>query len=254
MSVRKFLAVAGLLLALAGCVTQPINTERAATYKRVGVLSAMEDRFSVSGVGVTAFSNSHREDKLDIGADDVMTAGAIQALSARYQLVDLGRYRRAFVDQPKHWPGEKGVFAKDHPMVPEVVRDLMGGEKLDAYILITPGYSSVRGTNQSVAGIGLVRIGSLFGGGDTRLHAAYIVSVIDGTDFSLQADMRAFPAGESLLSSFAPIKSPISAPNVPVPAQFLDAPAKHRDSIAGQFRQMMAENLPQTLRQARLLE
>ncbi|MEK9970834.1 MAG: hypothetical protein VW600_16980 [Ferrovibrio sp.] len=251
---RKLVAAAVLLLGLTACVTQSLDTQRASQYKHVGLLTAMDDRFSVTSVGSTAFGNSRREDKLDLGADAMMTASALQALSGRYQVTDLSRYRRAFLDQPKHWPGEKGLFAKDAPMVPDVVRTLMGGEKLDAYILVTPAYGSVRGTNQSVAGIGVVQVNSLFGGSSTMLHAGYIVSVIDGVDYSLVADMRAFPTGESIMSSFSPVKSALSLPNIAVAPQTLDAPAQHREPLVTLLKLLIADTLPQTLRQAKLIE
>jgi hypothetical protein len=251
---RKLFAAAALLLGLTACVTQSLDTQRAAQYKRIGLLTAMDDRFSVTVVGSTAFGNTRREETLDLGADAALTASAIEALSGRYQVVDLSQYRRAFIDQPKHWPGEKGMFAKDAPLVPEVVRSLMGSEKLDAYILITPGYGSVRGTNQQIAGIGVVQVNSLFGGGNTLLHAGYIVSVIDGVDYSLVADMRAFPAGESIMSSFSPVKSPLSWPSAAVTQQAIDAPARYREHLASVLKQVIAETVPQTLRQARLVE
>jgi hypothetical protein len=251
---RKLFAAAALLLGLTACVTQSLDTQKSAQYKRIGLLTAMDDRFSVTVVGSTAFGNSRREEQLDLGADAALTASAIEALSGRYQVVDLSQYRRAFIDQPKHWPGEKGIFAKDAPMVPEVVRNLMGGEKLDAYILITPGYGSVRGTNQQIAGIGAVQVNSLFGSRSTLLHAGYIVSVIDGVDYSLVADMRAFPAGESLMSNFSPVKSPLSWPNAAVTPQAIDTPPQYREHLASVLKLVIAETVPQTLRQARLIE
>lgn len=250
---RKLFVASALLFGLTACVTQSLNTHQAAQYKRIGLLSAMGDRFSVTTVGSTAFGNARREEKLELGADELLTASAIEALSGRYQVVDLSQYRRTFLDQPKHWPGEKGLFAKDGPMVPEVVRNLMGSEKLDAYILITPGYGAVRGTNQQIAGIGVVKLNSLFGGGNTLLHAGYIVSVIDGIDYSLVADMRAFPAGESLMSNFSPVKSPLSWPNAAVTPPALDAPAQYREHLTSVLKQVVAETVPQTLRQARLI-
>ncbi len=251
---RKLFVAAALLLGLTACVTQSLDKQKSAQYKRIGLLTAMGDRFSVTTVGSTAFGNARREEKLELGADELLTASATEALSGRYQVVDLSQYRRAFLDQPKHWPGEKGLFAKDVPMVPEVVRNLMGGEKLDAYILITPGYGSVRGTNQQIAGIGVVQVNALLGGSNTLLHAGYIVSVIDGVDYSLVADMRAFPAGESIMSSFSPVRSPLSWPNTTVYSQAHEAPARHRDTLAILLKQVIAETVPQTLRQARLIE
>jgi hypothetical protein len=253
---RLFFTVTGLLvtaLIIAGCVTRPIDTSRAAQYKRIGVLSAMGDRFSVGRVGITIFTTGGTEGELDLGTDDFITQQAMTALSQRYQVVDLSKYRKAFLDRPKHWPGEQGVFAEKNPPVPEVVRELMGEEKLDAYVLITPGYGSVRGTNQSVAGIGLLKKEELLRTGDVRLYVSYIVSVIDGIDYSVQADMRAYPDGETPMG-FLGHSSSLSSPSWPVLPQFLNDPASARDQLRSAMEMLLTQNVPQTLRQAKLTD
>lgn len=245
------LALIGLLLA--ACAAQPLDTGRAAQYKRVGVLSAMGDTFMSGRVGITVFTTGGTQEHLDLGADEIMTAAATKALSARYQVVDLGKYRQAFMDTPKYWPGNQGIFADSRPSVPEVVRKLMGDEKLDAYILITPSSATVRGTNQRVGGIGLLKKEEFLRTGDVLLYAAYIVSVVDGTDFSLQADMRAYPQGESALGSLAGL-SALSAPNWPVLPEYQADPVGNRDKLHDIFKTLIDQNMPQTLQQAHLSE
>lgn len=245
------LAMAGLLLA--GCSTQSLDAGRAAQYKRVGVLSAMGDTFMSGRVGVTILTTGSALERLDLGADEAMTEAAMAALSARYQVVDLGRYRQAFLDQPKYWPGDQQIVGETRPAATEVVRSLMGGEKLDAYILLTPATASVRGTNRAVGGIGLVKKEELLRTGDVLLHVAYIVSVVDGIDFSLQADMRAFPNGESPLASLVG-GSQLGAPNWPVLPAFQEDPAAYRTQMASVVKMLVAQNVPQTLRQARLID
>jgi len=253
---QRMKQVAGLALTallLAACATQPLDTGRAAQYKRVGVLSAMGDTFSSGRVGITIFTTGGTQEHLDLGADEIMTTAAAKALSARYQVVDLGKYRQAFMDTPKYWPGNQGILADSRQSVPEVVHKLMGGEKLDAYILITPASASVRGTNQAVGGIGLVKKEELLRTGDVLLYAAYIVSVVDGGDFSLQADMRAFPENESPLGSLVG-SSTLSAPNWPVLPQYQDDPVANRDKLHETLQMLLTRNVPQTLRQAHLTE
>jgi hypothetical protein len=252
---RTFPTLACLLAAaivLAGCVTRPIDAGKASSYKRIGVLSAMGERFSVGRVGVTIFSTGGTEGELDLGTDAFMTKQAMASLSQRYQVVDLEKYRKAFIDQPKHWSGEQGLFAEKTPAVPNVVRQLMGEEKLDAYVLITPGYGSVRGTNQSVAGIGLLKKEELLRTGDVRLYVSYIVTVIDGVDYSVQADMRAYPEDETPMS-FLGGGSTLSSPNWPVHAETLTNPEKSREQLRNVMQLLLTQSVPQTLRQAKLI-
>ena len=76
-----FLVLSCLLIA--GCAMRPIAPEKAAQYKRVGILSAMGDRFAIGAVGITVFGNDFKAEQLDLGADDILTARASEALSGQ---------------------------------------------------------------------------------------------------------------------------------------------------------------------------
>ncbi len=237
---------------LASCAVQPVAPEKAATYRRVGVLSAMGDTFNINAVGITVFGNEQGQRKAGFDVDELLTKRLVQALSGRYEVVDLGKYRAAFLAQPKFWPGAKGVFAPDHPMAKDVVRNLMGEEGLDAYVILTPASGAVRGTNQGIAGIGIVRMQRLFGSGDHRLHAAYIVAVVDGKDFSMVGDMPALPVGETVVGNPF-VTSPLGAPNVPVAPDYWQNPGSNWDGIGRTLGGLMTQSLPETLQRARLL-
>lgn len=241
------LALAACLF-LGACAMQPLAPEKAAHYKRVGVLSAMGKNFEIRIAGPTVFDNKVSAREMDIGADEQLTKKVIKALADRYTVVDLSKYRQAFMDHPKSWRG--GDSAK--PSVPDVVRDLMGKEGLDAYILVTPGAASVQNTNQAVGGIGIVRAGNLFGSDKVNLYAAYIVSVIDGKDYSLVADMR---AARTVRSNPFGINNwgKINAPSLRVPATYLESPSKYKKQIRNLFGSLMNQSVPETLRQANLL-
>jgi len=234
-----------------GCVMQPLPTGKSDQYKRVGILSAMGDRFATSAVGMTVFGNEFREQSLDMGVDKLFIDKVTPLLGKKFEVVDLTKYRDAFMAAPKYWPGQKGLFSNDGQSISEIVHSLMGQEKLDAYILITPAYSSVRSTNQSIAGIGIVAPGSLFGGAN-YFHAAYIISVIDGLSYEIVADMKAVPLGQSSAISLMS-NGPANVPTVTVPQAYAQNPAQFKEQIKGVLAQILDQSLPETLQRANLL-
>lgn len=239
---------------LAACSTQPVPPQNQMHYKRVGILSAMGDQFSTNAVGVTAFGNEQKTAKIDFGFDDILTQQAKQLLSQRYEVVELTKYRNEFLNTEKYWPGQQGMFAPDRPGTQEVVRKLMGAEQLDAYIILTPASASVRGTNQGVGGIGIVKLQRLMGSNEFLLHAAYIVSVIDGKDYNFSGDMRAVPVDESSFTSFGLGSSRLSAPNWPVLPQLWEMPESRKTEIIDIFKLLTQQSLPHTFRRAQLLQ
>jgi hypothetical protein len=243
-------------LLIAGCAMRSIAPEKAAQYKRVGILSAMGDRFATGAVGIMVFGNDFKAEQLDFGADDILTARASEALSARYTLVDLSRYRAEFMAAEKYLPADGELFGAHPPPVPEVVRRLMSAEALDAYILIMPTRAALRNTNQGVGGIGIVKLsGGFFRSDFALLHAAYSVSVIDGKDYSTAADMRATPLGEGGYTPLFLADSALTSPNSRMASLVAwQSPAAHRDEIRTAFEALIAKSMPETLRRARLVE
>jgi hypothetical protein len=255
---RVIAVIAGLVAAaalLGGCTMHALAPlPEAASYQRVGVLSAMGDRFSIQELGFTVFGNEYKAQNLPIGADDIITAELKQSLAGRYTVVDLSQYRAAFMNAPKYWPGEQSLISESRPEVTEVVRQLMGKENLDAYVLVTAAYGAIGATNQAVAGIGILKFQGVIRDNAYRLHALYIVSVIDGHSYELTGHMRAFQNGESEAKALLFSGSAIRGPNVEVPGAWWDAPAGHEDEIKAAFQQMMDQSIPQTLRDTKLVQ
>lgn len=247
---RSVLA-AGLCGVLAACALQSMPSQKAAQYKRVGVLSAMGDEFFDDTVG-GYWGNEAKLLKLaGLDADTMITEEVTRALAARYAVVDLSRYRDAFIHRPKYWPSTKPIVGGDRPMANEVVRDLMGREGLDAYVIVTPGFAQVKNTSTAVAGIGVARLsGGLFFDPTYVLHDVYIVAVVDGKDFSLVADMRAAPTNGTILFNFT---DPFVAPFTPIAKEVWQAPTTHVAEIKAALSQLLAANVPQTLQSANLL-
>jgi hypothetical protein len=244
-----------LCLSIAGCAMQPVAPEKATQYKRIGILSALGDRFSIGAVGITVFGNDYREEHLDLGADEILTARASDGLSPRYAMTDLGRYRASFLGTKLYWPGGRKLIGEDREAVGEAVRRIMGAEGLDAYILIWPGVAAVSGTNQGVPGIGIVKLPSgLFGSGGTYLlHAAYFLTVVDGKDFSVAAVMRAVPIGEGNSAARIFSNSRLNAPNVPVSVQNWQEPARYKEMIKSALEALIAKSMQETLSRAQLI-
>lgn len=271
MRVAHLFAIAAV--ALAACATQSTSPNRAAQgnnvgllsaresmspqkttqYKNVGVLSAMGDRFSETAFGTVASGDKFALEPVAFGADDVLTAKIKDALSPRYNVSDLGQYRTAFLAPPEYWEETRSMMPFDAPRLADLVRQLMGGEHLDAYILVTPAGCRLR-ASRGVGGVGVVKLPHLLDDNDYRLHAAYFVSVVDGHDFSMVADMRAFPIGESGSVIFAFYRSQLGCPNAPAPAQYLAAPSENVDGIRASFADLMDRSIPHTLRATNLME
>ena len=235
-------------LALAACASQPIAPDKAVQYKRVGLLSAMGDQFEKTLIGVTVFGNDYSTERLDLGADRLLTKNAVRELSTRYDVVDLSRYRGPFLDA---WSEPSNRTSQ---MVPEVVRRLMGAEGLDAYILITPRGAPVRGTRLGIGGIGIAKREGLFGTMGTWFHLAYDIRVVDGTDYALVAEMPALPVGETELSVLAPFHAPVGAPFVHAWSDLWAQPSMHQTEIMAMLDQLAERSLPETLRRAALID
>lgn len=256
---RRLVVAVVALLALAACATQPVAPEKALNYKRIGVLSAMGDDFGIRAVGTTVFGNEARGQTLEIGADDILTEKVKAALASKYEVVDLTRYRAAFLAQPKYWPGQEPVVGSgSRPTAQSVVREMMGTEQLDAYLIVTPGAFSVRNTNQGSGGIGIIKLDQFMRPTEYLLHLGYVITMVDGKDFSYVADMRSIPVDESSRMSTLLTggigASRISAPSLPVLPAYWDTPAANRDNIRNVFGTLASQSIPHTLKRAQLIE
>ncbi len=233
---------------------QPLLSTQAAQYKRIGVISSMGDDFMLNEVGVTVFGNEHSSQKIDVSANMLFTSDVIKALSGRYEVTDLSRYGKQFADQPKYWPDTKTVIGTEtRPSAGEVVKRLVAPEIYDAYIIIAPASAHVGSTNQAVGGVGIVKLQGLFHEDTCFLHAAYMVSVIDGKDYSVVANMRASSQG-GYGGLIAVGGGPVNAPNVQVDCQLWQSPDQSLPTIRQSLDTLLAQAVPATLKDAKLVQ
>ena len=218
-------------------------------------MSTMGEDFDLKVMGVTVFGTHENSTKLDIGADDIFIRKIKKALSKRYTVVDLSRYRNPFMGQPKFWPGDRGSLVNEHPLAPDVVRRVMGHEKLDAYIFVIPDWGPIGNTYESVTGIGVLRMRRVWKESDYLFHAAYSIAVIDGKNFSLVGREDADELDKPKLFDFS-FKGGhrVIAPTVRVPAKYHESPSDFTKELGDRLRSLLDRSIPDTLRRANLLQ
>ncbi len=245
-------------LLLGACVTipsGPVAPERVASYDRIGVLSTMGDTFAKTVVGLLVFGNDSGERQCNLGADEMITRKFVDVLSGRYEVIDLSRHRNAFMATPRYWPGGRWQGAEGGKPIAEVTRDLMGGEAVDAYVVISPGSGRVGRTNQYIDGIGLVESNTPLAKFDIRFHFAYDVTVIDGADFTVVSDLTAHPVGKRGVGDFLLGKEPpVYAPSMIGWPELWDDPAGHQRQLRNMLSELLDKSVPDTLRRTALID
>jgi hypothetical protein len=243
-----------LLLVLAACA-KPVAPTVAGNYKTIGVASTLGRTVTLKEVGLTVFGNS--ESNLDSdawGIDDAIARETARLLARRYDA-------RAVPLDPAalgktHFPGEGSIFGSSRP-VGEALRDVLGGQGLDAYVLVVPRAAKLGTSNQWLGGLGLLKAyGGAFGlrGSDYDLYALYYVSVFDGKTFELIGDARApsrgFHAGDPRPAPHRRRGLVAGARRRPQPSPAATAPRRARRPRARNLAGDAARAEPRRLRQA----
>src|SRR4051794_12382860 len=165
---RLILAVL-LLLLPAGCLTYSVSPGKLSGIKTVGVVSALENKFTFKTVGYTVFGNDEKEVPINepLGIDDFIAEQMTQMLGSRYDVRPVTYRKSAFPPE-----GE----------TKQALRNDVTPQGLDAYVVVTPASSPYGYTNQSVVGLGIVsgHVRPFSLSLQHQLHALYFVSVYDG--------------------------------------------------------------------------
>jgi hypothetical protein len=233
---------AGCLLAflLAACATAPVEPSQIASLKRVAIVSALGDRFTVKKPGITVFNNDERSFPTDAwGIDDAVVNTIRGVVGKRFEVRPVTYQRSAFF-----------VADNSGPSVADAVRKSFTAQDIDAYIVVTKGSSRLGDSNIIVSGLGILEGDTLLMH-STNVYAIYWITVVDGHRFTVIGNMPAWSVGQSLSAMSA-----VHAPNRDVDASWrpstLDAAAnpKLREIVVG----LLAQNLPGTLQNLKILE
>ena len=123
--------------------------------RRIGVISAIGDVFTVQKIGITAFGNDVKEMPIGSWNIDSLVIGRIRAaLASRFEVRPV-RYRVA--DFPV---GQGNIFNSTESKIAAAVRQA-SPQGLDAYVVVTKDQSVWPQTNQLMEGLGIVERASL---------------------------------------------------------------------------------------------
>ena len=246
---KNFFITVSACLLVQGCATQPLSPTQAAQYKRIAVISSMGDDFMTNQVEITASGNEHASHKVDVGVDTLFAAEIIKALSRTYDVSNLNRYGKSFADQPKYWPDTKQIGMDTRPSAGELVKRLVGPETYDAYIVIAPDSAHIGNSNLGVEGVGIAEVPRPFAREACFLHAAYVMSLIDGRNFNVVATARA----SSLHKTFLVFGNQDNVPSARVDCSLRSAPDHSLPVIKQSLETLLDRSVPKTLKDVQLV-
>jgi hypothetical protein len=168
---------------------------------RLGVISALGDRFSVQKFGLTVFETEGSEVPMDgWGLDDLPLARVRAATGADPSVRRIAYPKGAF--EPYYNP--KSRFLPDpNEGLPAIVRSITANANCERYLVITKYNGIVPGTKLEINGIGVYSQGIGSFARHSHLFANVAVSMYDGTTYekisrSLAAFGASFSAGLGL--------------------------------------------------------
>jgi hypothetical protein len=168
---------------------------------RLGVISALGDRFSVQKFGLTIFETEESEATMNgWGLDDLPLARVRAATGADPSVRRIAYPKGAF--QPYYNP--KSRFLPDpNEGLPAIVRSITANANCERYLVITKYNGIVPGTKLEINGIGVYSQGIGSFARHSHLFANVAVSMYDGTTYekisrSLAAFGASFSAGLGL--------------------------------------------------------
>jgi hypothetical protein len=235
-----------LILALATAFAAFAQTPKQAdARKSICVISHIGAKFALKKIGFTAFQNSLNEVNIEAwGIDDAVVSKVAASLTGRYAVHKVSFARTAFSDFEK----EGGLFRDHEGELATAVRRIAAGspQKCDAYLVALRSSSAFSGTNQVLAGLGLVEASNPFVA-TYNLHALYSLRLYDGRTFAVRSSQTA-TLGQG------PLFTITSGPHRQVDATWWPASTsvagheKLRTATRTLVEQSLAKTLPELLR------
>ena len=174
---------------------------------RLGVISAIGDRFSVHKFGVTIFETEDNEVPVDgWGLDDLAVARA-RAASGNDPSVRRINYPKGTFELYYH---PKSIFLREpNEDLVQIVRSITANANCERYLVITKFKGTVSGTKMQIDGVGVYSqgIGSAFR--HSHLFANVAVGIFDGSTYeAIRPSLAA--VGESLSRAFQLTEDPLT--------------------------------------------
>jgi hypothetical protein len=230
-----------LALLLAACATVTIEQTQIANVRRVAIISALGDRFTVKKLGFTVFGNDERDFPVDAwGIDDAVAATVRGVVGKRFDVRPLTYQRSAFF-----------VSSNDGRAVADAVRSQFpAAQDIDAFIVVTKGSSAIGDSNAFVSGLGLLEGDTLLMH-TTNVYALYWITVVDAHRFAVIGNMSAWSGGQSL-SAMSAVHGPNRDVDQSLRPTTLEASSNSK--LREVLLDLLQQNLPGTLQRLKILD
>lgn len=208
---------------------------------QLGVIAALEDKFSVQKIGITVFGNEETEVPVDWGLNDIV-AERVRAAAGGAGVRRIAYPKGAF--EP-YYERSEALFRIPSDKLTPIVRQVAGNADCERYLVVTTLSVQLDGTNQPLNGIGILDGRGPFG--HPSLFTYFMVTIFDGKTFEIRRNPHFSDLGKALARSFIPEKpNPLSLLDdgaFPQPA----AAAAQNTMLRDRIRILLAEKLDKTL-------
>ncbi len=233
---------AGVLLAvllLCGGAGPMMTTDKIAAIRRVAVMSAVGDKFSVRKIGITVFGNDEKDFPIDAWGIDPLVVNKVRSvLARRFEVRPVAYDKSAFVD------------TRDADAIAAGVRAQAKAADVDAYIVVTPAKTQFGDSNQSLRGLGILERAGLRA--RVFVFALYQVTVVDGHSFTVVASSPAILVSQDTVLTTLAIRGPAREVDQSWMPASLDAARNIR--LKSAITELLDRNLPGTIETMRLLQ
>jgi hypothetical protein len=206
----------------------------------LGVIAALEDKFSVQKIGITVFGNEETNVPVDWGLNEIVTE-RVRAAAGGAGVRKIAYPKGAF--EP-YYERSEALFRIPGDKLTPIVRQVAGNADCERYLVVTTLSVQLNGTNQPLNGIGILDGRGPFG--HPTLFTYFKVTIFDGKTFEIRRSPLS-NLGRALARGFTPEK--------PNPLSELDdgafpqtaAAAAQNTMLRDRIRVLLAEKLDKTL-------
>ena len=178
--------MAALLLAImtSACASIDAFPPKLQAIRTVGIISAVGDEFTLTNAGLTGFDNGDRVFPIEAwGLDDFIVSHTGGMVSRRLEVQAVTYSRAAFAAIERDTSNSVADVLREDP-IKKLVRTEVSPQGLDAYVVITKAISRYGSRGKAVAGVGMIIHDDVFDS-YRQIHALYVITIIDGHDFSV---------------------------------------------------------------------
>ena len=243
-------AVAALLAILVdGCGNIDAPAAKLQSLKTVGIISAIGDELTLTQAGLTGFADNEQRFSIESwGVDDLIVTRVSALLAPRFQVQPVSYPRAVFAARQRDAPIAAMNLLRDDP-IKEFVRTQVSPPGVDAYIVITKATSKYGSRGRTVAGIGIVNRGAVFGS-YVQLHALYVITMIDGHELKAIGKRTAPPLGNDDIVKLPGPSRQVDASLLPTAT---NVPASN-EALKAAVIDLIERSLPATLQDLRLVD